>query len=68
MRAWATAPSQRRVPTLSMPIWPETMTIFLGIDHRLEDRHGAIIEIEGVGVVRRTAEQFDVAGAGAAMP
>ena len=31
-----------------------------GVDHRLQDRHGAIIEEEGVVVVRRTTEQLDV--------
>ena len=30
------------------------------VDQRLDDAHGTIVEIEGVGVVRRTAEQFDV--------
>ncbi len=32
MRAWAVAPSQRSVETLSMPIWPEaTFSVPLSI-------------------------------------
>jgi hypothetical protein len=27
MRAWAVAPSQRSVPTTSMPVWPEGITM-----------------------------------------
>ena len=27
MRAWAVAGSQRSVPTVSMPVWPEPMTM-----------------------------------------
>ena len=60
MRAWAIAPSQRSVPTLSMPIWPDLMTIVAVVDQRLQDAHGAVVEEEGVVVVRRTAEQLDV--------
>ena len=60
MRAWAVAASQRSVPTLSMPIWPDLILIVLVVDQRLQHRHGAVVEEEGVVVVRRTAEQLDV--------
>ena len=35
------------------------------VDEGLDDRHGAIIEVEGVGVVGGAAEQFDVEGTNA---
>ena len=60
MRACATAPSQRSVPTLSMPIWPDGTTISPASIMRLKNGHGAIVEEEGVGVVGRTAEEFHV--------
>ncbi len=60
MRAWATAPSQRSVPTLSMPVWPGLNDKLATVDQRLQDRHCAVIEEEGVVVVRRTTEEFDI--------
>ena len=38
------------------------MTIVSAVDVGLDNRHGAIIEVEGVGVVGGAAEQFDIEG------
>jgi hypothetical protein len=63
MRACATAPSQRSVPTVSMPIWPDTMLTMCRIDQRLQHAHRAVVEEVGIVVVRRAAEEFDIVGA-----
>jgi hypothetical protein len=54
------AASQRSVPTLSMPVWPDLMTIEPSSISGCRTRHRAVVEEEGVVVVRRTAEELDV--------
>ena len=39
------------------------MTICAAVDVGLDDRHGAVVEVAGVGVIGGAAEQFDVEGA-----
>jgi hypothetical protein len=43
-----------------MPIWLDWNDELAAVDQRLQDAHGAVVEEEGVVVVRRAAEEFDV--------
>jgi hypothetical protein len=45
-----------------MPIWPEGTDDVARVDQRLQDRHGAVVEEEGVVVVGRAAEELHVPG------